>query len=79
MKRQTTDWSALERIEARLRDEKARLARLDAQHNALRVDLERIEREMSDGRKSPVWVDVVGGLITVASIVVIMIGMMLLP
>lgn len=79
MKRETTDWSALERIEARLRDEKARLARLDAQNNALRVDLERIAREMSSGsRKSPVWVEILGGLITVASIAVIMLGMMLL-
>ena len=79
MKRQTTDWSALERIEARLRDEKARLARLDAQNNALRVDLERIAREMSESRKSPVWVEILGGIVVMASIAIIMLGMMLLP
>lgn len=80
MKRETmkTDWSALERIEARIREEKARLARLDSQNNALRVDLERIAREMSESRKSPVWVEILGGIIIIASIAVIMIGMMLL-
>ena len=80
MKRETmkTDWSALARIEARLRAEKARLTRLEQGVNADHVDLERIAREMSESRKSPIWVEILGGLITVASIGVIVIGMMLL-
>lgn len=81
MKRETMkpDWSSLERIESRLRAEKARLARLESENNAARVDLERIAREMRDGRKSPVWIEILGGIMIMASIGAIMIGMMLLP
>lgn len=71
------DWSALDRIEARLREDKARLTRLEAKNSAFRVDLERIARESSQ-KESPVWVEILGGLVVMASIAVIMLGMMLL-
>lgn len=81
MKRETMkpDWSALERIESRLRAEKSRLARLEVENNAARVDLERIAREIRDDRKSPVWLEILGGLLILASVGAIMLGMMLLP
>lgn len=72
------DWTELERIEARIRDDKARLARLKSKNNALKVDLDRIVREASQSKDSPVWVEIIGGIIITLSIGVIFLGMMLL-
>lgn len=71
------DWTSLERIEARLASEKARLDRLSAEVESDRVDLDRIARDLN--RKSePVWLEILGGIVVMASIAVIVIGIMLL-
>ena len=76
---QTPDWKSLDRIEARLASDKARLAGLEAKNSAFKVDLDRIARESSQTSKgSPVWVEILGGIVVMASIGIIFLGMMLL-
>ena len=72
------DWTKLDQIEARLASDKARLARLSAGVESHRVDLDRIAREAASKRE-PVWLEILGGIVVMASIGVIFLGMMLLP
>ena len=71
------DWTNLDQIEARLAADKARLARLSAEIDSYHVDITRIARE-ANNKREPVWLEILGGLVVMASIGVIFIGMMLL-
>lgn len=73
----TPDWKSLDQIEARLASDKARLARIEAKNNAFKVDLDRIARE-GNRKREPVWLEILGGIVVMASIGVIVIGMLLL-